>query len=128
MTKIVSRKTLLIFMVTIMLFFVMVTSVYAASRTVQIYNGDGPVRSAAIAATNGAKYNGYNYKSSGHRLYIDLQWSNGSGWVNQATKLMDKGQPANGSSTRSGTLLWRVQLNPQYAFSDCRGYGTVSNR
>ncbi|UNC91051.1 hypothetical protein [Candidatus Contubernalis alkaliaceticus] len=111
-----------------MLTFVLVNSIYAANATVNIKKGQGPVQSASITANNGAKYSGRNYSSSEHSLYIDLQASSGSGWANVKTSLMAIGSSASGLSTMSGALLWRVQLNPQYLFTDCNGEGTVSNR
>ncbi|HHW40604.1 MAG TPA: hypothetical protein GXX19_05555 [Syntrophomonadaceae bacterium] len=127
MDKRLSRKMLISLMM-IMLISVLATSAYAASQTVYINKGDGPVQSASISATNGANYNGWNYSDSEHKLYITLQWSTGSGWVDERVSLMDIGSSASGYSTLSGTRLWRVQLNPQYAYSDCHGKGTVSNR
>ncbi|GAB6275452.1 MAG: hypothetical protein STSR0004_23220 [Peptococcaceae bacterium] len=128
MDKRMSKKMLISLMVAIMLIGVLATSVYAASQTVYIHQGDGPVQSAAITANNGANYSGKNYATSGHKLYITLQCSNGGGWSDEGVSLMNIGSSTNGYSTRSGALLWRVQLNPQYAYTDCDGEGTVSNR
>ncbi|KFD41716.1 hypothetical protein DK28_0206060 [Peptococcaceae bacterium SCADC1_2_3] len=128
MTKKMSKKMLISLMVAIMLIGVLATSVYAASQTVYIHQGDGPVQSAAISANNGANYYGWNYDTSGHKLYVDLQTSTGGGWSTDKSSLMDIGSSASGYSTLSGTRLWRVQLNPQWAYTDCDGKGTVSNR
>jgi len=128
MTKRMSEKMLSSLAVAIMLIFVLVTSINAASHTVYIDEGDGPVQSGSITATNGANYDGHNSSGSGHRLYITLQSSSGSGWTDQKVALMDIGQSASGYSAVSGDLLWRVQLNPQYAYTDCIGWGTISNR
>lgn len=128
MTKMTSGKTLSSLVVAIMLVFVLAIGANAASHTVYIDKGDGPVQSGQITANNGANYNGYNSSQSGHRLYITLQSSSGSGWTDQKVSLMDIGQSASGYSNLSGDLLWRVQLNPQYYFTDCIGSGTVSNR
>lgn len=128
MTKMTSGKTLSSLVVAIMLIFVLTISANAASHTVYIDKGDGPVQSGQITANNGANYNGYNSSQSGHKLYITLQSSSGSGWTDQKVSLMDIGQSASGYSSLSGDLLWRVQLNPQYYFTDCIGWGTVSNR
>lgn len=123
-----ASRALMVLTATIMVVTVLAPFAYAASQTVYIHQGSGPVQSAAITANNGAKYDGSNYVTSGHRLYIDLQRSAGSGWVNDKTALMPIGSNANGYSTVQGALLWRVQLNPQYWFTDCDGEGTVSNR
>ncbi len=102
-------------------------TVFAASATVYISTGQTSVRSSAITSNYGASYDGYNYSSSGHPLYIDLQYSDGTGWQTERTSLMAIGSGAYGSSSRSGALLWRVQLNCMYWYSDCIGRGTVSN-
>ena len=127
MAKRLSKKMLVSLMV-IMLISVLATSVYAASATVYIHQGQGPVQSSAISANNGAKDVGKNYATSGHKLYLDLQWSSGSGWNTVKTDLMDVGGSASNYSDLSGTKLWRVQLNPQWWYTDCDGEGTVSNR
>lgn len=123
-----ASRALMVLTATLMVVAVLVPFAYAASKTVYISQGDGPVQSAQITADNGAKYAGSNYVTSGHSLYIDLQRSSGSGWVNDKTALMPIGGNADGISTYAGALLWRVQLNPQYWFTDCDGKGTVSNR
>ena len=112
----------------IMLISVLATSAYAASQTVYISQPSGPVQSSAISANNGANYAGSNYSTSGHKLYVDLQSSTGSGWSTIKSSLMAIGSNASGYSDLSGERLWRVQLNPQYAYTDCDGKGTVSNR
>ncbi len=122
------KKMLISFIVAIMMVFVLATIIYAASQTVHITVGQGPVQSAAITANNGARYDGWNYPNSRARLWIDLQSSDGTRWVNRETALMSIGSTASGVSTLSGALLWRVQLNPQWAATDCIGRGTVSNR
>lgn len=122
-----SKKMLMSLMVAIMLISVLATCAYAASETVYISKGQGPVQSAAISANNGANYAGQNYVTSGHKLYITLQSSDGSEWTDERVSLMDIGSSASGNKEKSGTLLWRVQLNPQYAYTDCDGEGTVSN-
>lgn len=72
MTKIMSGKMLSSLVVAIMLIFVLTISANAASHTVYIDKGDGPVQSGQITADNGANYNGYNSTQSGHKLYITL--------------------------------------------------------
>ena len=123
-----SKKMLISLMVAIMLTGVLATSVYAAYEYVYINKGEGPKLSAAITANNGARYDGWNYVTSGHKLYITLQSSDGYGWIDERVSLMDINSGATGDSDLSGTRLWRVQLNPQWAYTDCDGKGTVSNR
>jgi hypothetical protein len=122
----VKGKAFVIF--ALILIFAVAANVFAASQTVYIYQGNGPVQSASIATENGANYQGWNYATSGHSLYIDLQSSTGSGWSNIKTSLMAINSSASGTSTLTGARLWRVQLNPQYYFTDCDGKGTVSSR
>ncbi len=123
-----ASRALMALTATLLVVAVLVSVAYAASQTVYIHIGDGPVQSAAITGNNGANYSGKNYATSGHSLYIDLQRSSGTGWVNEKTALMPIGSTASGYSSLTGALLWRVQLNPQYWFTDCNGEGTVSNR
>jgi hypothetical protein len=122
-----ASRALMVLTTTIMVVTVLAPFAYAASQTVYIHKGDGPVRSASITSNDGAHYSGSNYSTSGHSLWIDLQRSSGSGWVNEKTSLMAINSKANGESSLGGALLWRVQLNPQYWYTDCKGDGTVSN-
>lgn len=127
MARVVSTKAATALALGLALVLVLVAAVFAASETVSISTGQTSVRSAAITSNTGANYYGENYPSSGHPLYIDLQYSNGSGWTTEKTSLMAIGSTAQGSSSRSGALLWRVQLNCQYLNTDCKGWGKVWN-
>jgi predicted PurR-regulated permease PerM len=126
--KKMSKKRLISLVVVIALVCLLTASVYAASATVFISQGQGVVHSASISATNGAKYSGWNQNTSGHSLYITLQSSSGSGWTDRKVSLMAIGSGATGNAWEpTGTHLWRVQLNPQWAFTDCDGWGRVEN-
>lgn len=128
MVKRISKKMLMSLMVAIMLIGILATSVFAASQTVYIEQGDGPVQSAAITASNGAKYSGWNFDTSRHRLYITLQSSSGSGWTDRRVSLMDIDSGATGDAWEpTGSNLWRVQLNPEWSYTDCDGWGQVAN-
>ncbi|MHB1418011.1 MAG: hypothetical protein ACYCX4_00250 [Bacillota bacterium] len=125
--KKMSKKMLVTLMVALMIIGILATTAFAATQYVYINKGDGPVQSASISSTNGAYYNAQNYWSSGHSLYATLQYSNGSGWNDEYVQLMEPNTGANGASWRSGSLLWRLQLNPYLFYTDCDGYGYVSN-
>lgn len=109
----------------IMLISVLVTSAYAASQTVYIYDGSGPVHSAYITSYTGAQTDGWNYTTSGHSLYCDLQAWNGSSWPTIKSSFMAIGGYAHNYST-AGYQYWRVQLNPELYYTDCNGKGIVS--
>lgn len=126
MTK--TKKMLMSVLVVVMISCCIVAAgTFAASQGCYITKGDGPVHSGAITATNGARSHASNYEVSGHKLYADLQYSSGSGWTNERTVLINIGVDHESESWRPGHLLWRIQLNPQYAFRDCYGFGYVQN-
>jgi len=125
MTKKMSKKMFTSLMVAIMLISVLATCAYAASETVYI-SGRLAVHSDSISSSNGANCNGYNSTDSQDRLFMTLEYSDGGGWANEAVTAMQKGCYGSLSSSRSGTLLWRVTLNPD-DLAYCIGWGTVIN-
>ena len=111
-------------MVAAVLIGVMASSIYAASATVYIHIGDGPVQSAAILSS-GASYTGGNEATSGHRLHLTLQYYSGSGWVDDKVSTMAIGAGIMGQSTDTRYGSWRVQLNPDLWYTDCNGWADV---
>lgn len=126
MAKIISKKKLTVLTVTIMLMFVLVAVAYAALETVHI-NGRFAVHSDSISSSNGAKCNGSNSKDSEDRLFMTLEYSDGGGWADVDIVAMPIGGGGNLTSAKSGTLLWRVTLNPD-ELAYCIGEATVENR
>lgn len=127
MSKVVSKKSVRLLIVAIAAIGVLTSSALAASASVNISTGQHNAQSSGITGTTGANYTAFNSTLSGSRLYVDMQYSSGQGWTNEKTSLMDPGTGASGSSSRSGHLLWRVNLNCQYLSTDCIGSATVYN-
>jgi len=125
MSKRTSRKMLISLMV-IMLIGVLATSANAGTAYVYINKGQGPQLSNAISLPAGAEYEGWNYSDSGHKLYLGLQvYSRDIGWGTMRTALMEIDGYAYGTYPMPHANDFRVQLNPQWAYTDCHGKGLV---
>ena len=128
MANTISKKPILIAIaLCALLSLILAGSAYAVERTVYIDDGDGPVYSDTMASNSGVSYDGYNSLNSGHVLYISIEERTGTRWVSDTVQPMGIGQSASGHSQLTDSALWRVKLNPTYGYTDCIGYGTISD-
>ncbi|CFY10881.1 Uncharacterized [Syntrophomonas zehnderi OL-4] len=127
MANMISKKPILIGIVLCaLLSFLFVGNAYAASTSVSISNGSGPVLSSVIATNYGVSYYGSNSNRSGHILHISIEEKTGAYWRTDTSNPMGIGQTASGSSKLKVPAQWRVKLNPDNYHTDCSGYGQIS--
>jgi|GEM_PF-2367924 hypothetical protein len=127
MATTISKKSILIgAVICALLSLLLVATAYAASVSVSINKGSGPVFSDTLAANKGVSYRGNNSFQSGSVLYISIEERTGAFWRTDTVQPMGIGQSASGNSQLRIPALWRVKLNPALANTDCIGHGQAS--
>ena len=72
---------------------------------------------------------GWNSSDSLHKVYFTGQYSDGSGWHDDAQSLVAIGSSLGYQETSTRTAcLWRLELNPEgYGYTKCSAYGEIHN-